>query len=753
MASRFPFVFLNLCALFAAFPAAAQPAADSGVAPGLVASTLKIARSAGAISIDGKLDDPGWKGAAPVETWYETRPGDNTPPTIRSVGYLTFDDTSLYAAFEFDDPDPRAIRAPFGDRDTIGSSLDYGGVIIDPGATGRTAILFLANPRGIQYDAVTDDGSGEDSSPDFFWDSAARITDKGWTLEIRIPFSSIRYPKTEVPKWGIMLYRNYPRDFRYQMFSTRLPRSSNCFICNSNGLEGLQKLPSSGGIVVAPYVSAGQDWADEGTGELRRSPLDKTGGLDVKWRPSASLAVDGTVNPDFSQIESDAAQISTNERFALFYSEKRPFFLEGIELFSTPIQAVYTRTITSPRWGLRGTGKVGSLGYTALAAEDRGGGSVILPGPQGSDFADQEFRSWVGMARVKRDLGRSFVSALMVDREIEGGGSNRVFGPDFRWQRGSTNTVTGQLLWSQSTTPVRPDLASEWDGRKLDGHAAQVWWQHSSTHVDWFTQFQDIDKDFRADSGFVPQVGYRQIYADAGYTIRPKGFLRRQRFFATLDRQTDRDGGLLQQLFDVGTGMDAKLNSFLQFRFHHDRILAGPGVLSRAYGNALVQTSPSQLLNNLSLEARFGQEIDFANSRRGHGATITFSASLRPTDNLALSLNDSLRFLNVDAGPLASARLFTARVDRLRATYTFTARSFVRAIVQYIETKRDPALYEGTVSARSRSLSGSLLFAYKLNWQTVLFLGYGDDRQPNERDALEPIARSLFVKISYALQR
>lgn len=718
---------------------------------------LKIDRAAGPIEIDGQLGDPGWANATPITTWYETRPGDNTAPKVRSVGYLAYDDKSFYAAFEFDDPNPSAIRAPYGDRDTIGSPLDYGGVIIDPGNTGRTAILFLANPRGIQYDAVTDDGAGEDSAPDFFWDSAARITEKGWVLEMKIPFSSIRYPKTDVHTWGVMLYRNYPRDFRYQLFSTRLPRGGNCFICNSNTLEGLKSLPSSGGIVVAPYASAGQDWGPDGAGRgrLKRGDFDGTGGLDIKWRPSAELALDGTINPDFSQIESDTAQISTNERFALFYSEKRPFFLEGIELFSTPINAVYTRTITSPRWGLRGTGKVGSLGYTALAAEDRGGGSVILPGPAGSGFADQDFRSWVAMARVKRDFGRSFVSALMVDREVEGGGSNRVFGPDFRWQRGISDTVTGQLLLSQSHTPNRPDLAAEWNGQNLDGHAAQLWWQHSTTHADWFTQFQDIHDDFRADSGFVPQVGYRQLLADAGYTIRPEGFLRRQRFFATIDRQTDRSNDLLQQFATLGTGMDAAWNSFIQFRYHHDRILTGGRVLSRSSGNAYVQTSPSQLFNNLSFDARFGQEIDFTHARRGTGATLGVNASLRPTDHLALSLNHSLRLLNVDdgTGSGAKGRLFTARVDRLRATYTFSAKSFVRAIAQWIDTKRDPALYVTRVTLRSRSFSGSVLFAYKLNWQTVLFLGYGDDREPNERDSLEPIARSLFVKMSYAFQR
>jgi hypothetical protein len=354
---------------------------------------------------------------------------------------------------------------------------------------------------------------------------------------------------------------------------------------------------------------------------------------------------------------------------------------------------------------------------------------------------------------VKRDFGRSYVSALMVDREIEGGGSNRVFGPDFRFQSGISNTVSGQLLFSQSRTPMRPDLAPEWDGRSLDDHAAQVWWQHSTTRVDWFAQFQDIGRDFRADSGFVPQVGYRQIYAQPGFTIRPKGLVRRERFFTSIDRQTDREGRLLQQFFDVGTGMDAIWNSFLQFRYHYDRILTGGRVLSRSSGYAYLNASPSQFLNNVSLESRVGQEIDFANARRGTGATFTFNASFRPSDHLTLSLNDSLRFLNVDDGTGAKARLFTARVDRLRATYTFGARSFARAIAQWVDTRRAPELYTDAVSARSRSFSGSLLLAYKLNWQTVLFVGYGDDREPNERDALEPIARSLFFKMSYAFQR
>jgi len=251
----------------------------------------------------------------------------------------------------------------------------------------------------------------------------------------------------------------------------------------------------------------------------------------------------------------------------------------------------------------------------------------------------------------------------------------------------------------------------------------------------------------------VPQVGYRQTFLNGGYTIRPEGFVRRQRFFATFDRQTDRGGGLLQQFFNLGTGLDAKLNSFAQVRYHYDRLVTGGRELSRSSGNVYLQTSPSQLFANLSVDARFGQAIDFANARRGTGASLTFSASLRPSDHFTLNLDDSVRYLDVNDGPGAKGRLFTARVDRARVTYTFSAKSFVRGIAQWIDTRRAPELYQGTVPARTRSFSGSVLLAYKLNWQTVLFLGYGDEREPNDRDVLQPIARSLFFKVSYAFQR
>src|SRR5439155_16000114 len=378
-------------------------------------------------------------------------------------------------------------------------------------------------------DAITDDASGEDSSPDFFWLSATRITDHGWTLEIRIPFSSLRYRSADPQTWAILLYRNYPRDQHYQFFSATLPRGGACFICHSNTLVGLEHLPSGGHIVAAPYVSAsGEARPRDGLGTpLAADRVKPHLGLDVKFTPNADNAVDLTVKPDFSQVESDTAQISANERFALFFPEKRPFFLEGVDLFQTPIQAVYTRTITSPQWGGRLTGKSGGIRYTALATEDRGGGSMIIPGPNDSSLASQDFASTVLVGRAKRELGLSFVGVLVTDREGRDTAShNRVVGPDFEWRPSADDVVSGQWLYSATRTPNRPEEASEWTGQSLASHAGVLTWGHNTRHYDASLQYKDIGSDFRADVGFVPQVGYREGFGGTGWTFRPNAFSR-----------------------------------------------------------------------------------------------------------------------------------------------------------------------------------------------------------------------------------
>jgi hypothetical protein len=722
---------------------------------------LHVSRATGPIEVDGQLGDPGWNGATRVETFYETNPGDNVEPKVKTVAWLTYDDRFFYAAFEFSDPHPESIRAPLAEHDALANYTDYGGVILDTRNDGKTAIEFLANPRGIQYDAITNDASGEDSSPDFYWDSAARITPTGWTLEIRIPFSSLRYTSADVQTWGILLYRNWPRAFRYQVFNSKLPRGSSCFICHEQKMTGMTGLPSGNHLVLAPYATGAEQSLPQGGvvgNPLTRQSPKWEAGLDAKWTPNANTAIDATLNPDFSQVESDVAQIASNQRFALFYPEKRPFFLEGLELFSTPIQAVYTRTITSPQWGARATGVVDGALYTLLVADDRGGGSVVLPGPNASSLVPQDFSSRVAFGRGRKDFGTSFVSFLATDREVEGGGYNRVFGPDFQWRPNGDDTVTGQFLLSDSQTPDRPDLTPEWDGQSLSSHAGFLDWSHSTRTWDWDLQHLDTGDEFRADLGFVPQVGVRNSSAGLGrsFWLEQGPFRRIHPFFKVTDSEGT-DGGLLLRRLDPGIELQGLWNSDVTFERRSDRVRAGSRLFDADYYVANVQMSPSQRLGDVALAVTSGDDVDFDNQRPARSLSLDLQGTVRPTDHLSLQLNGDRRWLDVSptGGGPRNARLFTAEVARLKATYSFTSRASLRLIAQRVSTTRDLALYDPSLgyAAREEGITSSALFSYKLNWQTVLFLGWSDDREIALDDQLAPAGRELFFKISYAFQR
>lgn len=703
---------------------------------------IAISRASGPINVDGDLSDPAWQNATRFDEWFETNVSDNGTPPAKQTGWITYDDRFFYVAMKMDDPDPKQIRAPFGDHDNVnGSTDDYAGVIIDSRNDNKTAILFLVNPNNIQYDAATDDNIGEDSSPDYFWDSKTRITPTGWQLEARIPFASLRYKSADVQTWGVILYRNYPRDRRYQMFTHRLPRGSSCFVCNYNKITGLTNLPSGQHLVAAPYVAARRE----------NGSISNDEGIDAKWTPNVSTAVDATINPDFSQIESDVAAITANERFAIFYPEKRPFFLEDVNLFATPIQAVSTRTITSPRWGLRGTGKFSGDAYTLLVAQDRGGGQVIIPGAEDSQFADQDFSSTAAIGRMRHDFGStSFVSLLGTTREISGGAHNRVLGPDTVWRINDKYTFTGELLLSDSRTPNRPDLADEWDGRHLRSYAGDLRLSRNTAKDDLFLEYLDFGDDFRADNGFVPQVGYRSLYEEVGHTFRPKGFFNRFRIYELAQYQTLQDGSELYRLVSAGFGADGRHRSFWRFRLANDEVRSGDTLFQRNRVYYTLQFAVNRVLSFVTFDGWAGDEVDFTNNRLGHGASVTSTATVRPTDHFEMRFNSGLRWLNAGGG-----HLFTAQTERVRATYTFNAKSYLRLVLQNQRSNNNRDLFnDPTLDQHTGQLASQLLFAYKLNWQTVLFVGAGDlhDVSPEEGD-LRKSDRQVFMKLSYAFQR
>src|SRR5215471_18548361 len=734
-------------------------AAGVSIAVTLAAQTpppIHITRASGAITIDGELDDPGWQGAAQVDKFYEIQPGDNTEPKVKTTAWVTYDDRFFYVAFRCDDPDPKKIRAQYVERDHVFSDQDFAGIFLDAKNDGRTALELFVNPYGIQDDFARDESSSsnqEDPSPDFYWDSAAKITATGWQVEIRIPFSTLRYSQADPQTWGIVFFRSLTRDFRYQIASNPSPRESNCFQCHELKIEGLTGLPRGVHYVAAPYVTLTEQGVprdDVAGNPYVNKPTRGNAGIDVKFIPSENTAFDGTINPDFSQVESDVAKISADARFALFYPEKRPFFMEQSQLFNLPIQAVYTRTITSPRWGVRATGQFDSNSYTVLTGEDRGGGTVILPGPAGSDTAPQDFHSFFGIGRIQHAfVGRSFASLVVTDSEIEGGGYNRVLGPDFQWTPNDTNQVIGQLLFSSTENPNRPDLTPDWTGQRNDSYASFLNWNHSSYHWNWSATYRDIGPDFRAYLGFVPQVGIREATANVSYTFYPSGFFSRINPILLVDYVAEQNGQLITHNIEPGISWQGKSNMFGEIDYNaHDLERAGPNLIPYDRWHFNLSFTPSPVVSSIALDGHWGKTIDFIDFRGGRGGDFTLGATIRPTLHLQLDVNLAGQWMDLEG-----LRLFTAQAERLKATYVFNRTTFLRLIGQYVRTDSNPSLYISTVPETSGSLQGSALLGYQLNWQSVLYLGFGDTRLLSDRGTLQTGGREFFLKVSYAFQR
>ncbi len=713
---------------------------------------INIHRASGPITVDGDLSDAGWKDAARIDQWVEGSPGDNIPAKVKTIAYLTYDDRYFYIGIRCEDPDAKKIRAPYVERDSVLGTDDNIAVFLDTRGERRTALELRVNPRGIQGDGYYDDSGGvEDFSPDYFYDTAAKIDEGGWSAEYRIPFSSLRYSSRN-PTWNILIWRNYPRDFRYAFYTSPVWRDVNCLVCNSAPIVGLTDLPEAGHLTVAPYVSSQHlEQATDTLGNLNDRSLDNNVGADVKWTPTATGAVDLTINPDFSQVEADVPQITVNQRFAVFFQEKRPFFLEGFDLFNTPLQVAYTRTITSPRAGLRSTARAGDTTYTVLAADDRGGGLTIIPGAQSSDFAPEDFRSENVIARARHELGQSYVGGILTDREISGGGHNRVVGPDFLWRPGQSDTVSGQLLYSDTQNPDRPDLSSAWDGQSKHAFAATGAWNHLALKHDYGLQFTQYGDNFRADLGFIPQVGYRDLngyYALRFYPEHSKiAFLR---LVGAYDHQVDMHGNTLFSGPNLGAFAIGVHNLNLQVNLHpQEHVLFGTRTFTQSYANWFVQIDPSRHITRLSLQGRAGESIDFTNLIVGKAANVQATAIFRPIDRTTFEI-DSNHEIQRNRG----ANVYTAQVERIRALYSFSSASILRLIAQYDDVNRHLDQYPGIpVPQHSGDFLASLLYSYKLNWQTVLYLGYGDDRVLTDRNDLLKQDRSLFFKVSYAIQR
>ncbi len=742
--TRLPLAALAFWAVAA--PLAAQPAAPPAeAAPNREIRRFEVRKSTLDIKIDGVLDEPAWQEALKIDMPYEWYPTDNGVPPVETVCYVTYSDSRLLVAFEAKDPEPGKIRAHLMDRDDITTLVadDYVGMNIDTFNDERQAIQFRVNPLGVQADATFDEFQGaEDFAWDAIWDSAAKIGADGYVVEISIPFQQMRFPRTsDVQTWGFEGFRNFPRGDRHRISTKFTDRNKECTLCQENKIAGFAGIEPGRNIEITPTLTAisTQVRDDFPDGSLETDEEDAEFGLNARWSITPNLALNATYNPDFSQVEADTAQLAINTRFALFFPEKRPFFLEGADVFETPLQVIFTRTLAEPNYGVKLTGKEGRSAIGAYIVEDDIT-NFIVPSNQRTLFGQIDDQMLNGVLRYRYDIGsRSTIGVLYAGRDGEEY-SNEVAGADAFVAINPSNIIRAQYVKSDTKYPQGFGLDN------VDGDAYHLSYLHQTRNWYFKGTYENIDEDFRADSGFIPRVDFKrgQGILERNFWGNRQTWYRKWVIGAKKEVIEDQQGNETDDVTEVYALLEGPLQSFAQaYVNRRDQFYAGETFNLDGW-TLFGQISPTRR-TKFALQVNGGEEIDLDNVREGDQITIQPSFELKFGRHINWRFSYLRQAFDVDGG-----RLFTAQLTQTRFVYQFNVRSFVRAIVQLQDIERDPDLYFRPVNDREKDLLVQLLFSYKLNPQTVLFTGVTDNGFGNQSFGITTTDRTYFLKIGYA---
>jgi len=748
------------------------------------------------IRVDGILDESAWEKAAVLTGFTQFDPVEGIAASQPTEVRVLLTDDALLLAVDARDREPGGVRASLTERDGYGSSDDYVRFILDTFDDQRRAFVFQVNPRGVQADGLWVEGSGGrdpiDWNPDFLWESAGTVDQQGYRAELKVPLKSLRFPDRPVQDWGFQVVRRIQRSGHQASWAPITGERANR-LAQSGRLQSLRGLEPGRFMEINPVLTANRQgtWDSEMESFSRGSP-EGDFGLNMAYGITTNLTLDATYNPDFSQVESDAGQITVNERFALYLSEKRPFFLEGTDVFSMPRNLVYTRSIVNPVGAAKISGKVGrfSMAYIGAVDDRAGGGDPV-----------------VNLLRVRGDVGSSSsLGMVYTDRTRSGSEFNRVLGMDGRFVLAQRYTVEVMAAGSADGTP---GSATNW------GSLFLAEFNRSSRSLSLRASFEDIADDFRAGSGFIRRVGVTQADARVGYTWRGGPGALVESWGPSLEVE----GHWQRDEFWSGAGpleSEAQLSFRASFRnnistyltysrnaYSHDPgdyhglylTPAGTGASTTEAGAeledpvshaGLIPFAPAPSIFSGLHALRFrGWMSSWERVRISLGAswreTPIFDRSGVPGD-LADSWSGDVGLTLYPTGSMQAevglrhvslfrqrdgSRYSSATIPRLQARYQFTRALFVRGIGEYASQSRggllDPVTglpvvqcEEGDCGLRSGSDSFDFrlegLVAYEPSPGTVVFLGYS--RQMRDQASfrfqnLSTRADGLFLKLSY----
>lgn len=716
------------------------------------ARNFSVSKAVSKIIIDGVLNEEAWKHPEKIEIKYEWSPGDAVPPPVKTEVMVTFDKKNFYIAFKCYDPDPKKIRAHLMDRDSINTFIqdDHVSFMIDTFNDERRSFQFRVNPLGVQADAIFSEMEGyEDFSWDAIWRSAGKINSEGYIVEVAIPFNQLRFPKDKgVQTWGIEADRSYPRNVRHRMSTHVRDRNKNCILCQFNKATGFTDMSPGKNLEFDPTLTVVRtDKLDNfPDGSLESGKFDLEPGITARWGITSNLILNATVNPDFSQVEADVQELEVNTRFAIRYPEKRPFFLEGADFFLTPMEAIFTRTVFDPIWGGKLTGKMGKNAIGFYTAQDTFN-NFLIPSNQGSESISLEENILNGVFRYRRDVGKgSAVGALYTGRTGDEY-SNHVAGVDGYFRLSRSKIFAFQYLRSQTEYPDEiADNYGQEEG-KFGGNAILARFSHFSRNFNYSLHYEDRSDGFRADSGFIPRVDMKMYLAYLQPVLwGKKGDWFNRISFQLLGRKiTDQDGNLSEDKLYFNFTYMGPLQSVFQSAMNLGREYYNGVLYDKNYLQVYGEIKPKGGLYYF-LYTEVGDGIDYINSLPGKKLT------LMPGFELGLGKHFNLNISHVyEKFSRNSENVYTANLLQSKFVYNINIRTFVRAIIQYTHVDRNTVMYLEPTSEQTKLLFTQFLFSYKINPQTVLFLGYSDNHFGMRGIDLTRANRTFFLKIGYAL--
>jgi hypothetical protein len=751
-AALLPLLVLASPALLCAQPG--DPAAPSARPATAAVPALNVQRAAGAIEIDGSLDDAGWANAARMRDFVEYEPREGARPSVETEVLLAYDEANLYVGFIARDPEPGRIRATLQPRDRLRGNDDWVGILLDPYGDGSLGYYFLANPLGVQADLQMT-SQGEDASIDFIYSTAGRITPEGYIVEMAIPFRSLRVPDRRAQDWGIMLARTHPRSSRHFMTWPSLSRNNSCQICQVARLGGIQGVRAGGNLELLPSLvasSAGQlrDAADAGSFE--QDGVEAQASLGLKYTFAPQWTAEATLNPDFSQVESDAAQIDVNTTFALFYPERRPFFQEGMELYQTPLSLFYSRSINAPAAAAKLTGRAGrtSIGYVGARDEHT---PFIIPFQEQSAVV-QAGRSTTNVLRLQQNLGGSHFGALLADRRMDGGGSGTTASVDGMYRLNEVYSVMGHLAVSHTQEPNNAELSEQlpemefgrgderhtaaFDGEKYNGTATMLWVGRNARTWSWNALYLGLSPTFRADAGFQDRNDFRRATVWTGVNLYPNRY-GVERVTASLWGGGFWNFGGERQQVVMEPGLSITLPRQTQ-------VGVGAGFRQEQFrGVELTGLREYSLWleSNFSDAVRFGFNV--GGGRRiartldvpevGDGIGFSAYATLKPMRQVVIEPSVAYEELRRDNG----TKEFAGYIARTSFNFQYSRELSVRAVMQYNDF--------------ADRLDIEPLVVYQLNPFSMFYVGSTHGSMRMDQRDLVRTNRQFFAKVQYLFRR